>query len=78
MEQATPIVADQEEDVEGLEGQGLKPQTAAQMARAWLARKVRQLWLGGRAGPMDFRRPTGWCVIVMSIEERAVWSVLLA
>ena len=46
MEQAAAVVANQEEDIEGLEGQGLDhEQVCCPIAWAWLARKVRQLWL---------------------------------
>jgi len=52
VEQAAVVVADQEEDVESRNVRvWTTKKSAAQMVWAWLARKVRQLWLGGRAGP---------------------------
>ena len=52
MEQAAAVVADQEEDVQSLKVKvWTTKRSAAQMTWGWLARKVRQLWLGGRAGP---------------------------
>jgi hypothetical protein len=52
VKQAAAVVADQEEDIESLEGQGLNhEEVSCPDGLAWLARKVRQLWLGGRTGP---------------------------
>jgi hypothetical protein len=48
------VVADQEEDVEGLEAQGLDHEHVCRPDElSVVARKVRHLWLGGRAGPRD-------------------------
>ena len=46
VEQLSPLVATEKEDLEGPEGQGLDDeQVAAQMPRSWFDRNVRQRWL---------------------------------
>ncbi len=51
VEQAATVVADQEEDVEGVEGQGLDREEICCPDGLSVVGKVRQLWLGGRDGP---------------------------
>ena len=52
VEQAAPAVADQKEDVEGLEGQSLNhEQISCPDGLGMVGEEGGQLWLGGRAGP---------------------------
>jgi hypothetical protein len=52
MHQLAATMLDQHQDVQDLNiSVGTINRSAAQMRYAWLARNVRQVWLGERAGP---------------------------